>query len=199
MKIKKAQTEVCASYFLLEQCSGDFTSPSSRFFFVGAGFSPSHQKRNAPTNVEAQFLTREVYQTRNTAVKESQQKMKIFVTAEESTRWKNAKSRRAVNFPSFCGFHLGNVTPTRSSFAGIRSSTRPLPRGKSDSHVEATEASAVAMDRPIQAKTNSVSPPTHAPRLNVAEYQCATTTPAAIRIPARNRNMRIPYIVAKGK
>lgn len=54
------------------------------------------------------------------------------------------------------------------------------------------EDSRVAMERPIQAKTKRASPASQAPRLNVAENQCATITPMAIRIPARNRNMRIP-------
>ena len=65
--------------------------------------------------------------------------------------------------------------------------------------MEGAAASPLAMERPIQTKANRVSPPSHAPRLKVCENQFAITTPIVIRIPARSRNMRIPYRVANGK
>ena len=58
--------------------------------------------------------------------------------------------------------------------------------------LERAAASLVAMKRTIQANANRVSPPSYAPRLNVPANQCAITTPIAVRIPARNRYMRIP-------
>ena len=65
--------------------------------------------------------------------------------------------------------------PTETVVRNLRfDNPRFPPRGhQANQWVESAEGSPVAMKRPIQAKTNKVSPPSHAPRLNVPENQCA--------------------------